>query len=581
MTSARYRWIAALLTIGASIPPAHETGAQQATRTASYQVQLVGARPGRFTVRATLPSDGAELRMAASRPGDVPEVADAGWPALVHGLTVRDAAGKAVAVAGDGPRGWKLARAVRGPLSLTYEVDLAPLAARGWPAPREAAFADIGHRIVIGRALFITTPAQGAGRVQFTAPPGWQAVVPWPGSTAASAADLTENLVAFVRNAPDVVTAGGFNLKVVGLGRWEPARAEVRQVLGTALRQLVAFIGVAGRADYLVVLLPQGERGGESFRASFAFTYDSAPSAANRGDWGHTIAHELFHYWNGWRLRGADYQATQWFQEGFTDYAADLALVSGGLSTPDEFRARLAAHASEARKLTTPLDAPGSHKGPPLYGAGALVAFIWDTRIRAATNGAHGVGDMFRELWRSTGEGSRPYAWADIQAALDKTASGDWAAFERRYIHGTEPLPLDEALAQIGLVSPGGAAADTMPGAVVQRFVDAFNARDARAMAALVAPAAVVARFPAGGVIMQGRDSIEAFYRRRFAANAVATRITVDPRILEGMLVIDQEHFTRPPGVPGHSTWLYEVRNGLIQRAWMLDGRPASGATGQ
>lgn len=123
---------------------------------------------------------------------------------------------------------------------------------------------------------------------------------------------------------------------------------------------------------------------------------------------------------------------------------------------------------------------------------------------------------------------------------------------------------------------PVPAVSDTMAAAVVQRFVDAFNARDARAMAALVAPAATVTRFPAGDVMMQGRDSIQAFYARRFAASATAIFVTVDPRIVEGMLVVDQEHFTRSPGVQGRSTWMYEVRNGLIQRAWMLDGRPPS-----
>ena len=123
---------------------------------------------------------------------------------------------------------------------------------------------------------------------------------------------------------------------------------------------------------------------------------------------------------------------------------------------------------------------------------------------------------------------------------------------------------------------PAPAVTDTMPAAVVQRFVDAFNARDARAMAALVAPAATVTRFPGGGVMMQGRDSIEAFYARRFATSAAALYVTVDPRIVDGVLVIDHEHFTRSPGVQGSSTWMYEVRNGLIQRAWMLDGRAPS-----
>ena len=143
-----------------------------------------------------------------------------------------------------------------------------------------------------------------------------------------------------------------------------------------------------------------------------------------------------FHYWNGWRLRGADYPSSQWFQEGFTEYAANLALVSGGLDTPEAFHARLAAHVTKYRKLATPLDAPGTRKGPPLYSGGALVAFIWDTRIREATGGTRGFGDLMRAVMRQTEGGARPYAWADIEGALDSVAPGDWKAFEQRYIHG-------------------------------------------------------------------------------------------------------------------------------------------------
>ena len=62
-------------------------------------------------------------------------------------------------------------------------------------------------------------------------------------------------------------------------------------MLGVALQRLVRLIGFDGRAHYLVVLLPQTERGGESFRASFALTLDAAPSRDNLDDWGNTIAH--------------------------------------------------------------------------------------------------------------------------------------------------------------------------------------------------------------------------------------------------------------------------------------------------
>jgi predicted metalloprotease with PDZ domain len=71
--------------------------------------------------------------------------------------------------------------------------------------------------------------------------------------------------------------------------------------------------------------------------------------------------------------------------------------------------------------------------------------------IREATHGERGIGDVLRALLRDTEGGARPYAWPDIQAALEGMAPGDWAEFQRRYIHGTEPLPLADAFARVGL----------------------------------------------------------------------------------------------------------------------------------
>jgi predicted metalloprotease with PDZ domain len=425
---------------------------------AHYRLRLTFSPHPRLFVSATLPSDGAALAMSASRPGNVPELAEAGWPALVRNLAVTDGKGAVVTTAPAGAGGWSLSRPVRGPLTLEYEVDYGALAARGWPAPREAAFADSSHLVAIGRSLFIITPAQGPSEVRFDLPPGWQTVAPWetgrgePGSAvAASTFDLTENLLVLEREAPDELTAAGFHVKVVALGHWRRARHELLAALGPVLRQLVAFIGFEGRADYLIVLLPQTESGGESFRASFALTHEAPPSRDNRNEWAHTVAHEVFHYWNGWRLQGADYPSSQWFQEGFTEYAADLALVSAKLNDAADFYRQLAAHVDNYRRLATPLDAPGTHKGPPLYSGGALVAFTWDTMIREASGDRSGLAEMMRTLLRDTGGGERPYAWPDIQAALESVAPGPWAEFERRYIRGTEPLPVEVALGRIGL----------------------------------------------------------------------------------------------------------------------------------
>lgn len=117
------------------------------------------------------------------------------------------------------------------------------------------------------------------------------------------------------------------------------------------------------------------------------------------------------------------------------------------------------------------------------------------------------------------------------------------------------------------------AAARATPEEVVQRFVDAANARDAAAMAALVAEDAVFARLPGGEVMLDGRDAIRRHYERSLPSRLAEFRITVDPRIVEGQFVIDQEHFA---GLPGRSqaTWMYLVQDGLIRRAWALDPQP-------
>ncbi len=117
-------------------------------------------------------------------------------------------------------------------------------------------------------------------------------------------------------------------------------------------------------------------------------------------------------------------------------------------------------------------------------------------------------------------------------------------------------------------------SSETTPEAVVQRFVDAANARNANAMAALVAPDAVFARFPGGQVIAQNRDSIQAHYSRKLESLPPDFRITVQPRIVEGQIVIDQEHFTGMPAERSQATWMYLVCGGLIRRAWALDGKP-------
>lgn len=445
--------------IGAAAP-ATTSQATVPPDTATYVVRLANASPPRFLVRATWPTGGSRLEMDTTRPGDVPELLERGWPALVTSLRLVDATGGAVEATPDGDAGWRLRARHDGPITAEYEVDTRLLAQHGWPAPREATFVEEGFISIVGRSLFITTDAMRASSVRFEVPPGWRAHAPWAavegerdgvGFRVPTVERLRENMIVLGSARPTIVAAGGFRVTIAALGRWAALRPEVRKVVRSHVRHFVKMLDFRDREDYLAILLPALDQGAESYRQSLALTFHEEPTQANEPDWANRIGHELFHYWNGWRMQGADYAASQWFQEGFTEYAANVSTVAAGLMTPARFREKLAEHVSNYRHLTTPLEAPGTRKGPPLYSGGALVALSIDLTIREATHEERGLPDFLRVLARRFPDSTRPYTRDDLIGALEEVAPRDWAAFLDAHVRGTTPLPLPATFALAGL----------------------------------------------------------------------------------------------------------------------------------
>jgi predicted metalloprotease with PDZ domain len=429
--------------------------------TASYRVQVLSLQPLRLGVSATLPPT-AKLSMSTTRPGGIEALDRRGWPAMVRRLQVRDAGGNALALREEGDSGWALEAPSSVPIRVDYEVDAAVLAAAGWPAPRESIHADADHLVVAGRALFVTADGQAASRVEVKPPTGWHVAAPWApmrgGFAAGSVDELEDNLLALSREAPLRIDAGRFDVSVVAIGWDAPAQSALRRVIAAAAPRYARTMPPAAASNYVVVVLPQREHGGESFRNSFAMNVEQTPTPAGIGDWGNMVAHEIFHYWNGWRLAGRDYMSTQWLQEGFTEYTANRTLLETGLVDGDGFLQLMSKHLRDARKLQTPLDAPGTHKGPPLYGAGALVAFCWDAQLHAKRRG---IDDLFADLWKRTRNGAEPYDWTTIHASLQELdTSFDWQAFHDRYIAGREPPPFEDALRALGLRLDPSAPAD-------------------------------------------------------------------------------------------------------------------------
>jgi predicted metalloprotease with PDZ domain len=114
------------------------------------------------------------------------------------------------------------------------------------------------------------------------------------------------------------------------------------------------------------------------------------------------LAHEYFHTWNPGQLgempQDRETRPTAyWFSEGFTDYYARALMVRAGLISPAEFATlwneMLAAYAGSSvrtmpgvRTAAAFWNNEAAQKLP--YQRGAMLAAIWNARLRAASQGA-------------------------------------------------------------------------------------------------------------------------------------------------------------------------------------------------
>ena len=187
------------------------------------------------------------------------------------------------------------------------------------------------------------------------------------------------------------------------------------------------------------------------------------------------ISHEYFHTWNVKRLRPAEfahYDYTQenytellWFFEGFTSYYDDLFLVRCGLIDTARYLKLV------GRTVSGVLGLPGrkvqsvarssfdtwvkyyrSDENTPnatisYYTKGSLVALALDLTLRREGQGS--LDAVMRELWAVSQGG--PISEAQIRAALLKVGGRSFDTELDAWVHGTDDLPLQGALAAFGV----------------------------------------------------------------------------------------------------------------------------------
>jgi len=177
-------------------------------------------------------------------------------------------------------------------------------------------------------------------------------------------------------------------------------------------------------------------------------------------------AHEIFHAWNVKRMRPAemvpyDYHQAQptpwlWVSEGITDYYADLALIRGGIIDSTQFMALTANKANtvatapptalEDASLSTWIH-PEDGSGYLYYPKGSLAGLLLDVMIRDASDNAHSLDDVMRQVYQNTYKKGRGFTSNDFWPEVSRAAGGrSFTEFQGRYVDGREPYPLDQIL---------------------------------------------------------------------------------------------------------------------------------------
>ena len=419
-------------------------------------------------VTATLSAPGGRLSMAAWGADMHPR----GWAHYVRELRITDGSNRVLSAEED-PKAaaWQIP-STAGVVRIQYDVDLA-FTRTEWPYGNEqAGLWQDGALFLVSKALFIASDAQGPRRVRIDAPAAWSVSTPWPPVgddprevTVASRDALLNNSLVVGRHAEHVVQAGKIRFILALLGKAKESRVELAGALGPIVEDFGAVFPATAPTRYLMTIFSARERDAEAFQDSAAFSESEALTADTRPLWANTMAHELFHAWNGHAIAPAEYDAAQWFTEGFTEYFATRALVRQGLATEEAFLqqagrilGRYVFFKSSPAFSGVTLKQAGANKGKHrlgVYDGGWAVALSLDVRARAA--GGRTLDDAMRLLYERFGRETRKYTYEELVATLSEGLGEDLRPFFARYVEGDDVLPIEETLRAAGyraLITP-------------------------------------------------------------------------------------------------------------------------------
>lgn len=434
--------------------------AQQAhSEVATYDVIMSSPEAQRISIRAEfdLTSDVIGMYITSS-----PQLAS-GQADLVRDLRVFATDGSEIetefVVGGD----WRLAGVAEGQrVRVEYDIALEHDQYSWGPGIDEVAYHTPEGLFFVGNSLFVV-PLDGLSDgidVTFDLPAQWSASLAWSGTRVPSLQSFLRNCMFLGSHQEEVVRVGDFELTMVlGGDYWEKKDLFVKAMKPILKRSVELFGGMPLESRYLVIVNPGDRNDGGAFTSSYSLLINGVVNESSSVIWGHGMAHEVIHFWNGHSLRPKNNQE-EWFKEGFTDYITFLLRAREGLDTRERSYRKLEnclrryVVAKRMMNWDVSMREAGDDKHNKrflVYGGGTLIGFVLDVRIRQATENKKGIDEFLAAFFAEFGDGVNAYDMDDIVRIANDVCGEDFTGFFAQYVDGKEFLDVAPIVRGAGL----------------------------------------------------------------------------------------------------------------------------------
>ena len=384
-----------------------------------------------------------------------------GYGKYLRDLTATGSKGEKIPVTEIGKTQWMVEVENDLPVTLRYKV-LLNHDEREWAFGRdEAPYVQEDCIFCPGYALFIVGEVADI-ELRVAVPDDWHVSTPWNriGNERDRFAITDQNGLMYAylvlgKHSERMAESEGTEVLLALGGHFKASMDEVQRTVKSLLHTYSGIFGGTPKDRMLFVANPCDiySGGGVSGR-SISVLMDGTLDTDNRQSWTPLVAHEICHIWNGKAINFSEQE--YWFSEGFTEYASKISCARLGIISEEDFlkdlERKCELYLSKQGELS--IREAGENKMPNrglVYEGGSLIAAALDLQIRKHTQNRKSLDDVMKQMYREFGLTGNEYTMNDVIRIVSQIADEDFEPFFKKYVSGTERLPLADYFMNAGI----------------------------------------------------------------------------------------------------------------------------------